>query len=67
MDELKFSIKAIASAMGITIDELADKTGITRNHLRQVSAGNVKMLFIDAQKLSDASGIPLTQIAAVQK
>lgn len=67
MDELKFDVKAIASVMQCTVDELADKTGITRNHLKQVSAGNVRMLFIDAQKLSDISGIPLTQIIEVKK
>lgn len=67
MDELKFDVKAIASVMQCTVDELADKTGITRNHLKQVSAGNVRMLFIDAQKLSDISGISLTQIIEVKK
>ncbi len=67
MEDLKFDVKAIASVTGCTVRELAEKTGIPYTHLSQVSAGNVRMLFVDAQKLSDFSNIPLTKIVEVEK
>ena len=67
MEELKFDVKAIASVMRCNIKELAEGCGISYTHLSQVSAGNVAMTLKDAKKLSDFSGIPLTQIVEVEK
>lgn len=67
MDDLKFDVKAIARITRCSVRELAERTGISYAHLSQVSAGNVAMTFKDAQKLSDFSNIPLTQIVEVEK
>ena len=54
MDNIKLSIRAIAANMKI----------IAPGHLKQVSAGNVKMLAEDVQKISKLTGIPADNIIA---
>lgn len=57
-EDIKFTIKMIAAYMGISLDQLADLSGINRNHLKNVSAGRVDMTARDLKLLSEASGIP---------
>ena len=64
MDNIKLSIRAIAANMKISIEELARRAGIAPGHLKQVSAGNVKMLAEDVQKISKLTGIPADNIIA---
>jgi antitoxin component HigA of HigAB toxin-antitoxin module len=62
MEELEFTVKAIAALMRINLEELAKQTGISSNHLKEVSAGRVKLTLEDGKKLSKASGVPIAQI-----
>lgn len=64
MDNIKLSIRAIAANMKISIEELACRADIAPGHLKQVSAGNVKMLAEDVQKISKLTGIPADNIIA---
>lgn len=58
----KWSIRAIASNMGMNLEEFSKQTGINENHLRQISAGNVKMLAEDLVAICDLSGLNYNQI-----
>ena len=62
MNELEFNVKAIAALKKLSIQELAEKTGINYNHLREVSARRVKLNLQDVKILSDFSGVPANQI-----
>ncbi len=62
MDDFNFTVKAIAAIMGVNIKELSELAGIPYNHLKEVSAGRVKLTLEDGKKLSDASGVPINQI-----
>lgn len=62
MDELRFSVKALAAVRGITLRELAEESHLDYYHLRQISCGRVKMSAGDLVALSKASGIPADQI-----
>lgn len=62
MDDFNFTVKAIATIMGVNIKELSELAGIPYNHLKEVSAGRVKLTLEDGKKLSDASGVPINQI-----
>ena len=64
MDNIKLSIRAIAANLKISIEELARRCEINPWHLKQVSAGNVKMLAEDVRKISQYTGIPADNITA---
>ncbi len=64
MEKIKLSIRAIAANEKISIEELAKRCDISPHHLKQVSAGNVKMLAEDLHKISEYSGIPADNIVA---
>ncbi len=64
MDNFKLSIRAIAANLKISIEELAKRCGINPNHLKQVSAGNTRMLAEDVLKISAYTGIPADNIIA---
>jgi len=64
MENIKLNIRAIAANMKISIEELARRADIAPGHLKQVSAGNVKMLAEDVQKISKLTGIPADNIIA---
>ena len=64
MEDIKLSIRAIAANMKISIEELARRADISPSHLKQVSAGNVKMLAEDVVKISKLTGIPADNIIA---
>lgn len=64
MDNIKLSVRAIAANLKISIEELAKRCEINPAHLKQVSAGNVKMLAEDVQKISAYTGIPADNIVA---
>lgn len=62
MENVTLNIKAIASMMNMSIKELAERTDIDYGHLKQVSAGRVKMTAYDLKKLSEVSGVPTDNI-----
>ncbi len=62
MEKLQYTVKAIATLKNMSIDKLADETGLKRNHLREVSAGRVKLSLKDAKILSKYSGVPIELI-----
>ena len=64
MDNIKLSVRAIAANLKISIEELAKRCEINPAHLKQVSAGNVKMLAEDVHKISAYTGIPADNIVA---
>lgn len=64
MENLKLTVRAIAANMKISIEELAKRCDINPYHLKQVSAGNVKMLAEDVHKISEYTGIPADNIIA---
>lgn len=64
MDKINLTIRAIAANLKISIEELAKRCDINPNHLKQVSAGNTKMLAEDVRKISDYTGIPADNIVA---
>ena len=64
MENIKLSIRAIAAYEKISIEELARRCDINVGHLKQVSAGNVKMLAEDVQKIAAYTGIPADNIIA---
>lgn len=62
MTEIKLNVKALAAMRGWTIEELADRAEIGRNHLKFVSCGRVQMTAKDVQKLAKAAGVPADAI-----
>jgi len=64
MNEYTVNVRSIAANMKISIEELAKRCDINPNHLKQVSAGNVKMTAEDLKKLSKISGVPGDNIVA---
>ena len=62
MNGVTFSVRALAANMKISIETLADMCGIERNHLKQVSAGNVEMSAFDLKQLSKVTGVPADNI-----
>lgn len=62
MEEVKFNIRMLAAYMKMSTEELAEKAGINVTHLRNVSAGRVKITADDIVKLSAFTGIPVTNI-----
>lgn len=62
MENIKLTVRALAAQMGISIDSLAEKCGISAGHLRQVSAGNVAMTAYDLKMLSEVTGVPADNI-----
>lgn len=64
MDDFNFTVKAIAAIMGVNIRELSELAGIPYNHLKEASAGRVKLTLEDGKKLSDTSGVPVNKIVS---
>ena len=64
MENIKLTIRAIAANEKISIEELAKRCDISPAHLKQVSAGNVRMLAEDLKKIADYTGIPADNITA---
>lgn len=64
MENIKLTIRAIAANEKISIEELAKRCEINPAHLKQVSAGNVKMLAEDVHKIAAYTGIPSDNIIA---
>ncbi len=62
MDRIKLNVRALAANMRISIEALADLCQIDRNHLKQVSAGNVEMTAYDLKMLSKVTNIPADNI-----
>lgn len=62
MEKITLNVRALAANMRVSIDALADLCGIDRNHLKQVSAGNVEMSAYDLKMLSKVTGVPAANI-----
>jgi transcriptional regulator with XRE-family HTH domain len=62
MEKIRLTVRALAAQMGISIEELAEKCGISFGHLKQVSAGNVAMTAYDLKMLSRVTGVPTDNI-----
>ncbi len=62
MDNIVLNIKALAAMLNMNIEELSEKCGIDYNHLKQVSAGRVKMTADDLKRLSAFTGVPAENI-----
>ena len=62
MEEVKFTIRMLAAYMQMNIEQLAEKAGISIDHLKNVSAGRTKMTADDIIKLSNFTGIPAKNI-----
>lgn len=58
----QYSVKALSALMGLTISELAEKCGINKYHLQQVSCGRIKMSSEDIIKLSKYTGVSAKEI-----
>ena len=63
MNNITLNIKALAAMKNMSIEELSKQCGIDYNHLKQVSAGRVKMTAEDLKKLSEFTGVPTENIA----
>ncbi len=62
MEEVKFTIRMLAAYMRMNMEQLAEKAGISIDHLKNVSAGRTKMTADDIVKLSNFTGIPAKNI-----
>lgn len=62
MDSIMLNVKALAAMKKMSITDMATQCGINPNHLKQVSAGNVKMTAEDLKKLADFTGVPADNI-----
>jgi len=62
MDKIKLTVRALAAQLGISIEELAERCGISFGHLKQVSTGNVAMTAYDLKQLSKITGVPADNI-----
>ena len=62
MNGITLNVRALAANMKISIETLAERCGIEKNHLRQVSAGNVDMTAYDIKALSKVTGVPTDNI-----
>lgn len=63
MDEVKLNVKALAAMKNWTIEELAKQAGIGYSHLKFVACGRTAMTAKDLKALSDATGVPIDNIA----
>lgn len=62
MEGIKLNVRALAANLKISIEELADRCGIERAHLKQVSAENVAMTAYDLKALSRVTKVPADNI-----
>ncbi len=57
MAQVKMTVRMLAAMMKISIEEMARRAGIDPSHLKQVSAGNVRMTAEDLIRLSKLTGV----------
>lgn len=62
MEDVRLNVRALAAMKKVSITDLAEACGINPNHLKQVSAGNVKMTAEDLKRLSEYTGVPADNI-----
>lgn len=62
MNDMRLTVKAIATQFGMTLEDMAKRCDIPYNHLKMVSAGNVKMNADDLVKISQTFNIPMENI-----
>lgn len=63
-NDVKFSVKMLASYMNMSVEKLAIESGIDPYHLQQVSCGRVRMTGKDLVRLSEFTGISANKIEA---
>lgn len=57
MENVKWTVRMLAAYMKESIEDMAEKAGIDRSHLKSVSAGRATMTADDLQKLAKYTGI----------
>lgn len=62
MDDIMFSVKALAVLKDMTIEQLAKACDISVNHLKAVQVGRATMTGTDLIKLSKFTGVPVENI-----
>lgn len=62
MEDIMFSVKALASLMDMSVEDLAKECEINPNHLRAVQAGRATMTGTDLIKLSQFTKVPVENI-----
>lgn len=62
MDGVKLSVKALCAYMDLSADQLAEKAGISANHLKALMAGRAQMTATDMLKLHEVTGISIDNI-----
>lgn len=66
MEGMKMTIAMLCAYTGLSTEALAQKAGISTNHLQAVRAGRATMTADDLIGLSDATGIDVRSIATKQ-
>lgn len=62
MEDIIFSVKALAALKNMSIEQLAKECGISVNHLKAVQVGRATMTGKDLIKLSQFTGVPVENI-----
>ena len=62
MENIEMTVRMLAAYKMMSIEELAKACGISPGHLKQVSAGNVKMTAYDLKQLAAFTGVPADSI-----
>lgn len=62
MNNILLNVRALAANEKISIDELADRCGLDRMHLKQVSAERVPMTAKDLKALAKYTKVPAENI-----
>lgn len=62
MEDIVFSVKALAALMSMSIEQLANACDISANHLKAVQNGRATMTGTDLIKLSQFTGVPVENI-----
>ena len=64
-EKMKWSVRVIAAVRKTSIEQLAEDAGIDASHLKQVSAGNIRMLADDLYKLCKLTGLKMEEVQIV--
>ena len=62
-EDTKKSITEIAEGLEISIEELANRSGMDLEHMQQITDGTAKMTAEDLYRISKGTGIPADSIA----
>ncbi len=62
MENVKLNVKSLAAMLNITIEELAERAGLSKDHLKSVSSGRAIMTAKDIIRLSEVTGVSVSAI-----